>query len=167
MEDHAGRSALTIYRRMTREIVTKSAQETEAFAARAMKDLGDTHVVALEGNLGAGKTVFVKGIARALKIKHIIQSPTFVIMRVYPVNHKKIKKLVHVDCYRLRGSHELLDIGLADYIADPASLVVIEWAERIHDLLPPDTLTVIFERQGPSDIRKLIVSRPAGTSKKL
>ncbi|OGY88759.1 MAG: tRNA (adenosine(37)-N6)-threonylcarbamoyltransferase complex ATPase subunit type 1 TsaE, partial [Candidatus Komeilibacteria bacterium RIFCSPHIGHO2_01_FULL_52_14] len=94
---------------MREEIITRSAAATKRYAAKLVRKLGTVRVIGLEGGLGAGKTVFVKGIAKGLGVKHLIQSPTFVIMRVYPVKHRSIRTLVHVDCYRLKDSRELMD----------------------------------------------------------
>ena len=146
---------------MREEIITRSAAATKRYAAKLVRKLGAIHVIALEGCLGAGKTVFVKGIAKGLGVKHLIQSPTFVIMRVYPVKHRSIRTLVHVDCYRLKDSRELMDIGLQDYLEDPSTLTVIEWADRVPELIPVGALTVAFQRTGANDKRKLIVSSRA------
>ncbi len=106
----------------------------------------NTNLIGLMGNLGAGKTALVKGIAQYFGIKNI-SSPTYVVMKVYPnkKNNSQIKNLVHIDCYRLNDYQSLLDIGLEDYINDKQSLILIEWADKIKDNLPPLTQYVKLE----------------------
>lgn len=123
------------------EYISHNAEETEAIAVDFAKNLSGGAVLALAGNLGAGKTVFVKGLAKALKIKDRVNSPTFVLLKVYNTQDTKIKRLVHVDCYRLEGQEDLQDIGLTDYLNDPDNLVVIEWADRINNL-PQGTIYI-------------------------
>ena len=95
-------------------------------------------VLALNGDLGAGKTTFTKGIGKALGIKRVINSPTFTIMKVYDANNKVngIEKLYHLDVYRLDGSSD--DFELEEYFYQNG-LTVIEWATIIDDILPKDT----------------------------
>ncbi len=126
------------------EYISKSVRETELIAADIAKGLQGGEVIALSGNLGAGKTVLVRGLAIALGLKDNISSPTFVLLKVYNLNYKKIKRFIHVDCYRLEGQEDLHDIGLGDYLANPENLVVIEWADRIKNL-PANTMRINME----------------------
>ncbi|MDQ5938606.1 MAG: tRNA threonylcarbamoyladenosine biosynthesis protein TsaE [Patescibacteria group bacterium] len=127
-----------------KEYKSKTQSETEKIAQAVVKKLQGGEVLALVGNLGAGKTVFVKGLAKALGIEDNITSPTFVLMKIYQTSHATIKRLVHVDCYRLEKVDDLDDIGLADYLHDPASIVVIEWADRVVNL-PKNTININIE----------------------
>lgn len=127
-----------------KEYTSKTQSETEKIAQDVIKQLSGGEVLALVGNLGAGKTVFVKGLAKALGIEDNITSPTFVLMKIYQTKHAKIKRLVHVDCYRLEKVDDLEEIGLADYLHDPANIVVIEWADRIVSL-PKNTININIE----------------------
>ncbi|HCX27543.1 MAG TPA: tRNA (adenosine(37)-N6)-threonylcarbamoyltransferase complex ATPase subunit type 1 TsaE [Candidatus Portnoybacteria bacterium] len=143
------------------EFITKSAKETQRVAARLTKDLiklrGEVpgvFVLALEGELGAGKTTFTQGLARALKIKESILSPTFVIMKRFPVKDKRLADFYHLDCYRVSDFREIMALGFGQIIAEPQGLVVIEWAEKIKDILPPDTIWLKFEHKG-GDKRKI------------
>jgi tRNA threonylcarbamoyladenosine biosynthesis protein TsaE len=95
-------------------------------------------VLALQGELGAGKTTFVQGLARALGIRRPVTSPTFTLVSEYTGG---ALRLVHMDLYRLRDPDDLLAIGFHDYL-DRGSLVAVEWPERAGDLLPADTLWV-------------------------
>lgn len=124
-----------------KEYIAKSQAETEKIARDLVQKLRGGEVLALVGNLGAGKTVFVKGLAKALGIEDNITSPTFVLMKIYQTKHEKIKRLVHVDCYRLEKTEDLAEIGLADYLNDPENIVVIEWADRVVNL-PKNTINI-------------------------
>jgi tRNA threonylcarbamoyladenosine biosynthesis protein TsaE len=108
-------------------------------------------VVALTGDLGAGKTTLTQAVGRVLGIKNAIISPTFVIMKRYEIAHPRFKTLVHIDAYRLTTSEELLRLGWADIVADPSTLVIVEWPERVKDCLRtqavlPISLTHIDEK---------------------
>ena len=117
---------------MKKNIITKSDKETFDFAKDFSKELKGGEVVFLEGDLGAGKTVFAKGLSEGLGYEKNVSSPTFVLMRIYELGkNKKIKTICHVDAYRLSSEDELLDIGIKDYINEPETVVIIEWSERI------------------------------------
>ena len=100
--------------------------------------------MALIGELGSGKTVLIKGMAQGLGIKKIITSPTFVLMKVYKIENCKLKieNLVHVDAYRLKSGQDLIDIGIKDWLEKPDTVTVIEWAERVKDILPKKTIVI-------------------------
>ena len=115
-------------------IVVRSLKETEKFAKKFAKILKGGEVVLLSGDLGAGKTTFVKYILGALGVKTQITSPTFTIMREYAT--KKFD-IYHFDMYRLGGADEAREFGLEDYVfsKNPRSLVFIEWAENVKEML--------------------------------
>lgn len=124
-------------------VMTHGPDETLALAARVGGLLRGGDVVALSGDLGAGKTVFAKGIGRALGVTDPVVSPTFTVVREYacaPVDRAPAR-LVHVDVYRLDRVQELHDVGWDDYL-DPESVAVVEWGDRIGALLPLDRLDV-------------------------
>lgn len=116
------------------EIITKSTSETQEAGRKLSADLAPGDVIALSGDLGAGKTTFVQGIADGLGISKRINSPTFIIMREY-------ENFVHVDLYRLEGDlkQEMENIGLLDIIREGKSIVVIEWPEKVKEFLPKNT----------------------------
>lgn len=100
-------------------------------------------VLALKGDLGAGKTAFTKALARELGIIEHITSPTFVIMKSYPImGHAFIETLTHIDAYRIEDEAELTVLGFAELLTDPHRLICIEWPERILGLLPQGTHTL-------------------------
>ncbi len=118
-------------------IVTRSPEETHRFAAELLKTLGPGSVLALHGELGAGKTCLVQGLARALGITRAVGSPTFTLINEYPGP----LPLYHIDLYRISGPDEALALGLDEYLLG-AGIVAIEWAERVAPLLPPATIHI-------------------------
>ncbi len=98
------------------------------------------HVVALSGDLGAGKTTLTQHIAHELRIGEKIQSPTFVIMKFYPITRPKsvYKKLIHIDAYRLSKDEELKNLGWDTYLASPENLIIVEWPEHVSGCIPLD-----------------------------
>lgn len=113
-------------------------------------------VMALTGDLGAGKTTFTKGIGKALGIKRVINSPTFTIMKIYNAENKVngIDKLYHLDVYRLSSSGS--DFELEEYFYLDG-LTIIEWADIIYDLLPDDVWKMNIERVG-EEARKVTLT---------
>ena len=101
-------------------------------------------VVGLSGDLGSGKTTFMKGVADALGITEHITSPTFVIMKIYPTKNDTFTRLVHIDAYRLEKGYDLVVLGFEELLDDPHNLICIEWPERIEEALPRDTQTISF-----------------------
>lgn len=101
--------------------------------AKLMPQLRPGTILAVQGDLGAGKTTFIQALAKALGVKRFVPSPTFALMRSYklpkPVNG--IRRLVHVDAYRLKDETELQVLDLDEELADNQSLLVVEWPERI------------------------------------
>ncbi|MFA5076760.1 MAG: tRNA (adenosine(37)-N6)-threonylcarbamoyltransferase complex ATPase subunit type 1 TsaE [Patescibacteria group bacterium] len=136
---------------------TKSVKQTFNLGKSLAKKITSGQVLALFGNLGAGKTVLAKGIAAGLGVKKIITSPTFILMKIYNfqstvnrqpstglVNRRRssVNKLIHIDCYRIKDFREVEAIGALEYFARPDSVVVIEWAEKIKPLLPKNVLKI-------------------------
>jgi len=118
-----------------KKTITKSEEETLDFGKRLAKRLKGGEIIGLEGDLGAGKTVLVKGLAQGLGIKKGITSPTFIMMKVHPVKkHKKIKTLCHVDVYRISSLEDLEAIGIFDYLGKKDTVCMIEWSEKLPEL---------------------------------
>lgn len=95
-------------------------------------------VVALQGELGAGKTTFTKQVGQLLGISENMHSPTFVIMKVYEIDWKGFKNLIHVDAYRIEKESELLHLGWEKMLSEPENLIFIEWPENVPNLIPPE-----------------------------
>jgi tRNA threonylcarbamoyladenosine biosynthesis protein TsaE len=123
------------------EIQSDSAQQTFAIGFTVGTNAGEGDVFALSGELGAGKTCFTGGLARGLNIgdDYTITSPTFTLVNEYPGRCR----LYHFDVYRLNQIGELDDLGFDEYVSGKG-VVVIEWAEKIADALPPDAITIHF-----------------------
>ncbi|KGA97774.1 ATP-binding protein [Alkalihalobacillus alcalophilus ATCC 27647 = CGMCC 1.3604] len=132
---------------------TSSPEETMDFATKLGQYLKPGTVLTLEGDLGAGKTHFTKGLAKGLGVKRVVNSPTFTIIKEY----KGKMPLYHMDVYRLDDSSE--DIGLDEYFYGEG-LTVVEWASRIQEQLPKERLEVEIFRVG--DTERKIVIRPIG-----
>ena len=122
-------------------------------AQRVAEALPDGGVVALQGELGAGKTTFVQGLARALGIARPVTSPTFTLVSEYQGPRLR---LVHLDLYRLRSPDDLLVIGFPEYL-ERGTLVAVEWPDRAGDLLPPATVWVTLALAARPDTRRITV----------
>lgn len=117
-----------------------SEKQTLNFAKKFSKNLTNGQTFGLIGNLGAGKTIFTKGLALGLGIKKNIASPTFVLMKIYNIKkNKQIKFLVHIDAYRIKSTQDLIAIGAEEYFSRPDVITVIEWADKIKTILPKKT----------------------------
>ncbi|MFH1292264.1 MAG: tRNA (adenosine(37)-N6)-threonylcarbamoyltransferase complex ATPase subunit type 1 TsaE [bacterium] len=108
--------------------ITNSEQQTMDFGKQLAHKLQGGDILLLKGELGAGKTTLVKGLAQGLGIANEITSPTFSLMNVYD-------QLIHIDTYRLKNEDELMAIGIEDYLGDEKYICVIEWPEKIKNLL--------------------------------
>lgn len=125
------------------EIITKSAEETKSLGKKLAIDLSKNQrgiVIGLIGELGAGKTTFAQGFAEGLGIKNRIISPTFILMRKYG-------DFYHVDLYRLEKDveNEVRNLGLFDIWEKPENIILIEWAEKIENILPKGSIKIEFE----------------------
>ncbi|MBI1984939.1 MAG: tRNA (adenosine(37)-N6)-threonylcarbamoyltransferase complex ATPase subunit type 1 TsaE [Candidatus Wildermuthbacteria bacterium] len=136
---------------------TKSALETEALAINIASSirprLKGAFVIALQGDLGSGKTTFARGFARGLGIKGKILSPTFLIIKAYkiPLAESSFKRFVHVDCYRLKSPKELLSLGWKDIMADPRNVVLVEWADMAKSIIPKSAWRIRFSHKGGNE----------------
>jgi tRNA threonylcarbamoyladenosine biosynthesis protein TsaE len=127
-----------------KKIITHSEAETNSLGAKIGKELKPGSVVALYGELGAGKTVFTKGLSRGLGVSDRLLSPTYVLMREYNLPTLK-GKLYHLDLYRLTSAKDLKSTNLEEIIKQGTNVVVIEWAEKAKGMLPKDVVTVKFK----------------------
>ena len=116
-------------------------------------------VVALQGDLGAGKTTFTQGFFRGLGIKRNPISPTFIIMRHYGVPSKRFKNVYHFDAYRLKKAEDVAVLEIDRILADPKNVILIEWPERIKKILPRDTVWLEFKYGKKENERIIRVKR--------
>jgi len=158
---------------MKRVYLTNSPYQTKKLGEKLAQKILKTEpqksafVIGLIGDLGGGKTTFLQGFARFLGISEKILSPTFVILKCFKITKIKnpapkgrgslnkierqdlkrirFKNFYHFDCYRIKRPKELLGLGFKEIVSNPQNIVVIEWAEKIKDLLPENTLIVRFE----------------------
>jgi len=131
-------------------INTKNEKQTkklgENFARKIVKAglQKNAVVVALNGNLGSGKTTFLQGFAYGLKIKEKILSPTFVIQKKFKIIGE-FENFYHMDCYRIENPSEILDMDFKKIILNPKNIIAIEWPEKIKKYLPRHTIFIDFE----------------------
>lgn len=133
------------------EYFTNSPEETEALGEALGKVLSPGTVLAYEGDLGAGKTAFTRGIARGLGIREPVTSPTYTIVNEYLSGRIP---LFHFDMYRLSGADDLFDIGWEDYL-ERGGVCAVEWSETVKEALT-DTVRIRIEKTG-DDSRKITV----------
>ena len=119
--------------------LSKSLEETrelarDFLAGLSVNNAGAT-VIGLSGDLGSGKTAFTQALARELGISEPITSPTFVLEKIYKLANQKFAKLIHIDAYRLESGEELLKLGFAELLQDKNNLIIIEWVERVKEIL--------------------------------
>ena len=134
------------------DLVTRAPDETRSAAAALAALLAPGDVVNLTGELGAGKTAFVQGAAKALGVEGPVVSPTFVLVREY----RGQMPIYHVDVYRLDRLQEVHDLGFEDLL-DPAGVVFVEWGDAVESLLPDSHLRIELET-ADGDTRRLRVS---------
>ena len=125
------------------EYFTDSYMETEQLGERLGRGLKGGEIVALSGDLGAGKTAFVRGLARGLDVTDSVKSPTFTIVD----EHEGRVPLFHFDMYRLGGFDELFDIGWDDYVAR-GGVCAVEWSENVPEIITSETITVDIRNMG-------------------
>lgn len=136
------------------QVTTSSPEETRIIGAALAPTLIPGDVISLSGDLGAGKTVFVQGVATALGVDGGITSPTFTIVHEYEGRYP----IIHMDVYRLDSFQEVLDLGFEELL-DPQAILIVEWGEAVAPLFPRSYLEVDITRTGEDDHR-LFVFRP-------
>ena len=131
------------------QYLTISEKQTFNLAKQIAKEFKSKKIIGLIGELGTGKTIFVKGLAAGLGIKRNITSPTFVLMRVYKIANRKsqIANFVHIDAYRIKSAKDLLAIGVEEYFKRPDTITVIEWADKIKKILPHGVKFIRIEQK--------------------
>lgn len=142
---------------------TKNSKETIELGKKIARKLKGGEIIALEGDLGAGKTTLIKGLARGLGIKKVITSPTFVIMKIYKsqINadsyaDKRGLRIVHIDAYRIKNPQEILDIGVEEYLGEKDTITVIEWADKVKKLLRGKKVMRIKMKVGEGEDERVV-----------
>jgi len=132
--------------------ITRSEEETLRLAGRLASGFSGQEVVLLFGGLGAGKTVFAKGVASGAGVRdiHRVCSPSFTLVNIYDGKHR----IFHIDLYRLERQADILELGWEDYLGE--GIVIVEWAEKL--TFPLDGISVRIE-PGPDDERRITISR--------
>jgi len=142
------------------EFLSKSLEETAEIAADFAKNLKPAGnmavVVGLYGELGGGKTTFVKYLAESFGIKETIQSPTFVIEKIYELVNRPFQHLIHIDAYRIEKWEEMMNLGWKEIISDSKNLICIEWPEHIAKIMP-EHIMIKFEHAGENQ-RKISIT---------
>lgn len=127
------------------EILTKNNIETEELGYNFSSKISPGDVITLNGNLGSGKTTFVKGVLRGLNYKYEVTSPTYTLINEYNADFK----IIHIDCYREKDINRWLNIGLTDYLTGN-NILFIEWANYIQSILPNDINNISFKILNPN-----------------
>ena len=135
------------------EIECNSVEETQKFAFEFSKTIEMGSIISLNGDLGAGKTTFAQGFARGLGVKQHVGSPTFKLVSEY---YGEKMKLFHVDCYRLSGIEDFLNMGGENLLLPEGGVCLVEWASIIESVLPDNTLIIDFIRFKDNSNKRLI-----------
>ena len=141
------------------KIESKSAKETGFLAQELVKSFANKRkslVLALSGDLGTGKTTFTQSFAKALGVRKRILSPTFLIMKRFPLSKSSFQNLYHVDAYRVRAS-DLKKLG-AEKIFKGQNIVLIEWADRVKEILPKGTVWIRFKHGKRENERQITIN---------
>lgn len=134
------------------KLYTTSVEETQALASTIAKHILPRTVILLEGPLGSGKTTFTQAFGKALGIKRAIKSPTYTIVKEYPLDKGM---LIHIDAYRLEdGGAETIDL---DRYLDEDTIILIEWATFLEEYLPEDRIKIIFRPKDNANEREILI----------
>ena len=128
--------------------LSKSPEETNKIASVFLDTLesqDQATVVALEGELGAGETTFTQEVGKILGVAENMQSPTFVIEKIYSIDWKEFKNLIHIDAYRLEKDSELLHLGWEEVTKEPENLIFLEWPENVAGIIPTSAKKIYFK----------------------
>ncbi|MBE6389294.1 MAG: tRNA (adenosine(37)-N6)-threonylcarbamoyltransferase complex ATPase subunit type 1 TsaE [Lentisphaerae bacterium] len=138
-----------------KKFISHSEKETEKIAFELAAGIPVGSVITLDGDLGAGKTVFARGFARGLGITEAVSSPTYTIAQEYILPDKK--RLYHLDLYRISSAEAGLAFGVDEFFNDPGAYALVEWPERVGDVIP-DSAVKIFIRHLDENSREITLS---------
>ena len=137
---------------MTKTHITRKKSETVRLGSGLAKEIlekgpqkNQAIIIGLKGDLGSGKTTFLQGFAKGLGIKKKILSPTFLIMKKFPLMKSDFLSFYHLDCYRVQKEKDVLDLGFKEILSNPQNIVAIEWSDKIKEILPKNKLNLFFE----------------------
>ncbi|MSU60694.1 MAG: tRNA (adenosine(37)-N6)-threonylcarbamoyltransferase complex ATPase subunit type 1 TsaE [Candidatus Staskawiczbacteria bacterium] len=132
---------------------TQSIGENFAQEILATKLQKNAVVLALSGDLGAGKTTFLQGFAKGLGIEEVVNSPTFIIMKKFEIKKSDFKFFYHFDLYRLENQTDVEFLDLAEIISDPKNIVAVEWPEKIKKIMPENVISITFKHLEPASAK--------------
>lgn len=136
---------------MDKKYITKNYKQTQKLGEDLAKKIlklplqKRAIILGLRGNLGGGKTTFLQGFAKGLKVKEKILSPTFVILKHFKIINSKFTDFYHVDCYRINNVEEIMELGFKEIISNSKNIVAVEWSERIRKILPKSAIEIDFK----------------------
>jgi len=140
---------------LKKEILLLTIKDTQKLAKDIAKKINGGTVIGLIGPLGSGKTTFTQALAKSLGVKTKVKSPTFTLLQLYNLN--KEMALCHIDLYRIKNClKEINTLGIGDYISDPKTITVIEWADKIKKSLPRKTIWLTFSYANSS--RRVVIN---------
>lgn len=146
---------------MEYQIYTSTCEEdTYRLGVDLASELQPGDTVAFYGDLGSGKTEFIKGVCAGLNVRDLVSSPTYTIVNQYVGERERGEELnvYHIDLYRIETDRELYDIGLDETLAEHNAVKLIEWSEHADGILPPNRLEIRFEQLDDEDSRRIEVS---------
>ena len=140
-------------------IITESAKETKKLAGELANRLVQREseralVLALSGELGSGKTTFIKGFSKVLGVKERVLSPTFVLIHKHSL---KNKNLYHIDAYRLESEKDLLKLDIKEIFTSPQNIVIIEWADRVKKIIPKNAIWIKLSHLKEKNKRRILI----------
>ena len=144
-------------------IITRSREESEAFGEAFARSLPMGSVVAMYGDLGAGKTVIARGFARGLGITEAVSSPTYTIVQEYDIPDTA-NRFYHLDLYRIADEHAALGFGVDEFLSDTEAWTLLEWPIRIKGILPPEIINLSIEKLNDEE-RRITLEFPENMDK--
>lgn len=146
---------------MLKQLISRSPQATAKFARDFAATLRGGEIITLSGPLGAGKTTFIQALAKALGVTEVVRSPSFLRLRVYKLKaiSYKLRHFVHVDAYRTKTDHELIEAGIEEWFDRPDAVIAIEWPEKIKTLLRNKKLIQLTLTPGTGKTERIIFYR--------
>lgn len=146
------------------ELITKSAEETKELGKKFADSLTEGKkeflTLGLTGELGSGKTTFTQGFAQGMGVEKRVISPTYILIREYELEGNRFNTLFHIDLYRLQEDvqKEAKELGIFDIWEKPGNIVIIEWAEKIADIMPDSAYRIDFETLDNKE-RKIVINK--------